>query len=232
MTDIHTHILFGIDDGASDLSESQELLLQEIKSGVEKLIFTPHFHPERQEIGRFCEKRDESIQALLPTLKKLPSRIQYKMGAEVFYSAKLFELPPEKLAIQGTPYILLEFSPYIRPAMAEQLFFKWRLEGFWPIIAHAERYPYVWENPVLLEEWAEQGVRIQANAGSILEGGKVTRFVKKNIKKGRIHLVASDAHDPNHRHVRLTLAYRKLPQKKVEELMDNANAVFEGRKVI
>lgn len=231
MTDIHTHILPGIDDGAADREISLMLLLQESESGVNNIIFTPHFHPERQNVEKFCEKREAAKETLLYFLEDLSPQLQWKMGAEVFYSTRLFEILPEKLAIQGTPYILLEFSTHMQPVMADHLFFEWRMQGFIPIIAHVERYPYVRNNMKLLENWTEAGALIQVNAGSILGKGETARFVKKAIRRELVHLVASDTHSPDTRPANMVSALKRLPRKKAEELVRNGDDVFEGKRI-
>ena len=43
MVDIHTHIMFDIDDGSRTLEESIELLKKHIKNNITKIVLTPHY---------------------------------------------------------------------------------------------------------------------------------------------------------------------------------------------
>ena len=85
MTDLHCHILPGLDDGAKDLDVSGDLLRRERTAGVRRIAFTPHFHFERQDMDQFCRRRDAAMAELVQCYPELTSQLELKKGAEVFF---------------------------------------------------------------------------------------------------------------------------------------------------
>ena len=109
MTDLHTHILPQIDDGAKDVKMSLQLLAAQQRVGVSQIVCTPHFHFERQNLDDFVQKRYESAKKLAKTLSAYPNfRIGLKFGAEVRISPKVLECDQKQLCFQGTNVMLLE----------------------------------------------------------------------------------------------------------------------------
>lgn len=238
MTDIHTHILPGIDDGSEDIDMSFALLEQEVSEGVNQLVFTPHFHPSHQDVDEFLKMRQRAVEHLKDTLSTEFPTIKWKLGAEIYYSTHLLQMFPAdiaKLAIEGTPYILLEFSTQKQPLMIERLLQQWHNIGLIPIIAHVERYPYVRENPEILLDWIDAGAKIQANASSIIRKGKSAKFIKKAVDKNLIHFIASDTHDPDMRPANVSQGLQALNSffspKRAEKLIQNADNIFKGTMI-
>ena len=60
VTDFHSHILPGIDDGSQSVEESVELLQMEAAQGIRHVVATPHFYPQHDDLDRFLEKRDHA----------------------------------------------------------------------------------------------------------------------------------------------------------------------------
>ena len=57
MTDLHTHILPGIDDGAPDMETALHMLEAEDKQGVNTVALTPHFYRSREHIADFLAEK-------------------------------------------------------------------------------------------------------------------------------------------------------------------------------
>ena len=111
LTDHHCHILPGIDDGSKNEDMSLEMIRQMHAQGVERIVATPHFYCHREKsVERFLEKRQQAFSKV----KSLDIPIKdIRLGAEVAIEHGISEVSGiEKLAIEGTNYILLEF-PYI-----------------------------------------------------------------------------------------------------------------------
>ena len=131
MTDLHCHILPGMDDGAKDTAVSLELLRREYEDGVRNIAFTSHFNSERTTVEAFTEKRQTAFEQLTAALEGQPMQFDFKLGAEVFFSPGLCELDTRALCMGDTAYLLLE--PIImgnQPALVA-LFRVPRLEA-WP----------------------------------------------------------------------------------------------------
>ena len=112
--DTHSHILPGLDDGASDMQESIRMLRQAGQQGIRGVIATPHYSgrfpnicPDR--IRRLCREVQAQARARLKT------EIQIWPGQEIMYSEDALSLLEEEklLTIAGTRYVMVEFLPDI-----------------------------------------------------------------------------------------------------------------------
>ena len=105
MTDIHSHLLYGVDDGATSLEMARALLAQYAASGVDSVICTPHQNKtlRRADVLR---KRFSLFQGEAATTVRL------YLGAEIYYYEDMADdlKSGELLTMNGTPYVLVEFS--------------------------------------------------------------------------------------------------------------------------
>ena len=147
MTDLHCHILPGIDDGAKDVSVSLELLRKEYEDGVRNIAFTSHFNSERTTVEAFLEKRAAAYARLTEALKEEPMDFRFKLGSEVYFSPNLCELDAKALCMGDTAYMLIEFPTTHKPHFIKQTLYALQEQGILPLIAHIERYPYVLDDP-------------------------------------------------------------------------------------
>ena len=143
MTDLHCHILPGIDDGAKDTAVSLELLRREYEDGVRNIAFTSHFNSERTTVEAFTAKRQAAFEQLTAALEGQPMQFDFKLGAEVFFSPGLCELDTRALCMGDTAYLLLEFPTTHKPHFIRQTLYQLQQQGIVPLIAHIERYPEV-----------------------------------------------------------------------------------------
>ena len=231
--DLHTHILPGMDDGAKDLAMSLALLRQELRGGVRVIALTPHFSFERQELGRFLERRGEAGRLLSAACADMQPALDLRLGAEVRFSPHVLDEEARALCIEGTHYMLIEFSRMQYPAFCEEIFYQLRLRGITPILAHAERYSYFQEDPNLLLPLVEAGALVQVTAASLLDGGRVQRLALALFRHGLAHLVASDTHSPDARPPRLADGLRRIEERidreTAERVLHNAVDVFADR---
>lgn len=140
MTDTHTHILPGMDDGAADLSESLRMLRRCRSQGVNTVVLTPHFYPERESVDSFLTRRDAAFLQLREAVS--PDLPQLVLGAEVAWCEGLHNMEQlTQLTMGQTPYLLLEM-PYM--SWTEE-----QIRGIWdlisdgrvvPVMAHVDRY--------------------------------------------------------------------------------------------
>lgn len=206
MVDLHTHILPGIDDGAQTSETANMLLCEEEKQGVESLIFTPHFNIENMTIEKFLYNREfsyELIKTSSPNITKL-------LGAEVYYSPMLTEIDISPLCFAGSRYILIEFPSSHIPYLADETVLKLCLQGYRPILAHIERYPFITSNTDLLLEWIAAGCLTQINASSLLKHSTYRSVAYEMINNNLAHIIASDTHSLISRAPNLTEAYSQI----------------------
>lgn len=197
MIDIHCHILYGLDDGPQDLEQSMELIRELKKKGVEKIIASPHYISGDDYVPG-CEEIREKVKLLQEEIDKEDLGIKVYSGMEVYASHDTVERIKnnEILSLNDSRYILIEFPMQMVPKYMSDLLFAMQLEGFTPIIAHPERYCSDYRKNKLLDNLVDKGVLLQINSESILgtHGKKAKKAAYHLLRKGKVHLVASDSH--------------------------------------
>ena len=218
MTDLHTHILPGMDDGARDAETSLELLRMEREQGVDRVVFTPHFYREKEDVSSFLSRRCEALSRLEAAAAQLPARERvalprWELGAEVAWMPNLAEREELKdLCLGQSNYFLLElpFTPW-RDQMISQLYELLGRGQFIPVIAHLDRY---WDKQrkEQIEQLLHLGVPIQLSANILLKFFS-RRKALQMIQQGQIFLLASDCHSLHHRPPNLGPAVKVVARK-------------------
>lgn len=213
LTDFHSHILPGIDDGSASLEESLALLRLEAEQGISHVIATPHFYPQRDEPERFLERRARAQAKLWETVRgeDLP---RITLGAEVYFFRGMSEweqLP--RLTIQETSSILIELPPPPWPdTVYQELERIWLNRGITPIIAHIDRYIGPFRTYDIPRRLAELPVLVQANAEFFLERSTAPMAMRM-LKGDQIHLLGSDCHNLSSRKPNLGMAVQRIERK-------------------
>ena len=234
MIDMHCHILPGIDDGAQTVEESLALLALEKEQGIKKIVFTPHFNPERQDMEEFLSAHQRSFEALKNAEGFSEIGIDTKLGCEVFFSMRLIEMDISKLAFENTKYILIEFPVMNRPYGITRTMQNILERGYTPILAHVERYEYFTHDPVKLYDLVSIGCVAQVNAAAVVNPANVKGVnALQYINWELAHIICSDAHSTEKRSPNTKAAYR-LVQKKLgsqyeEWLIKNSYDIFNNR---
>ncbi|MCR5609933.1 MAG: hypothetical protein K6G26_12815, partial [Lachnospiraceae bacterium] len=233
--DCHSHILPGIDDGASDVNMSMAMLDMMSEQGIDMIISTSHYYPEEQSIESFLSKRDAAYTSLMNKAedKMIPT---IKLGAEVLFSPILINHPDlHELCISGTDYLLLEL-PYreLDTKLIDNIEkFIYSAPGIYPIIAHAERY-LNYTSIESIEEILDMDVLAQINASSIVN--RYTRKIAlKMIKNSYIHIIGTDAHNITSRAPMMDEAKKVLDRKISKNVflnfMDNAKMILDNADI-
>jgi protein-tyrosine phosphatase len=208
MLDLHTHILHGVDDGATSAEESVEMARCAVADGIHTVVATPHVRDGAELTSQDIRRH---VDALRRMLAKAGVELTILTGAEVSIDAAR-RLGHDELAALGlggaSGFLLLE-TPYAG----------WRLDlgelvtelvgrGQRPVIAHPERCLAVQHRPELVEPLVAGGALVQLTAQS-LSGGfgrRTANTARALLERGTAHLLASDAHDPVRRPVALSTA--------------------------
>jgi len=140
VVDIHSHILPGIDDGAKNMQETIEMIDIAVEEGIDVIIATPHY-----EIGidpEFLKKYQEVYNDVLQYIESHEIPLQLYQGNEIYYSESIPELLQSGNihTMNGSRYVLVEFLPSVEYSSMERAFRKLLYAGYWPILAHTERY--------------------------------------------------------------------------------------------
>jgi protein-tyrosine phosphatase len=197
--DMHSHLLPSIDDGSQSLDQSIGMLLKFRELGYRKVITTPHimqdFYRNTPEIiyGKLAELKSE--------LERLKIDIELEAAAEYYFDETLIEkIRNRQLLTFGDQYVLFEFSFSNLPSHTDTLFFEFQSNGYKPVLAHFERYPYYHRDPMIAQLFRDQGVRIQLNLNSLLGhyGPAVEKQAKFLVDNGLVDFVGSDCHRIDH----------------------------------
>lgn len=218
MTDLHTHILPGMDDGAQTPAQSLEMLRREAQQGIKTVALTPHFYRGKERPSTFLERRAAAWQTLQDAIAELPEEERKKLprlilGAEVAYAPGMWEWPElSQLCYEDTKVLLLEMpmGPW-NDEMFRQIYNLITHTGIMPIIAHAERYA---RNKQFWQLFELQ-LPVQISAGAMLNW-----FARKQawplLEQGGI--LISDCHDLEHRPPNMGEAMDWIRRKKGREL--------------
>lgn len=200
MIDVHCHILPAVDDGAGSLDESRRMLEIAYKEGIRTIFATSHYHSEMKD--DVWKRKKEALMQTRAEAEKISANLRIVPGAEVFYSEKAVEELAEGRiwTMNGSSYVLTEFAPYEEYSYIKRGLQNLQYHGFWPILAHAERYEELADQQ-RVAELVSMGVFIQINAGSVLgkNGRQIKKYVLKLLKSRQVHFIGTDAHGSRHR---------------------------------
>lgn len=228
--DLHTHALFGVDDGASDSSVSFDMLESAHKQGVYKVVLSPHcILRDEESIDEFIAKRQEQYDILLNESVLLNKKIpELCLGAEVYLDNDISKFDGIKqLCIQGTNLMLIELPEGKISRRFVEWIYNLTLLDIQPLLAHIERYRISKE---VFAELIDLDVNYQINA-NIFNSLKGRRNLKKILKTTRWLCVASDMHNNNNRCCNLLDSYKiasvKFPQIAEDLFKNNPKKLFK-----
>ena len=238
--DIHSHILYGIDDGSKSIEESINIIKEHIKMGFTDIVVTPHYIENSKYETNNIDK-ENILKTLKQELKKQNININLYLGNEVFVNNNLEELLKKKeiATINNSKYLLIEFPMNEKPKDINNIIYELKIKGIIPIIAHPERYDYVEKNPNLVLEWIEEGALLQSNYGSIIGvyGSGPQKTIKKLLKKDLIDFLATDIHYPNNKiYLNMDKIRKKLKKLITEERFieltnTNPKKIIENKEI-
>ncbi len=216
--DIHSHLLPGIDDGSQSLEETMDLINGFIELGYKKLIITPHI------MGDFYKNTPQIIHEKLNLVKTeardLGLEIDLEAAAEYYLDEAFVKKldQGEPLLTFGNNYLLFETSFMNEPANLREIIFQIASSGYKPVLAHPERYSYLYGSFDKYEDLFDRGVYFQLNISSLsgYYSKESKKIAEKLIKKGMIHFVGSDCHGTRH----LEAIKKARGEKTYQELMN------------
>jgi protein-tyrosine phosphatase len=199
-SDMHSHLLPGIDDGSPDMQTSLQLIRGMTELGFTKLITTPHIMWDMYKNTR--EIILNKLEELQAAVKAEGLAVEINAAAEYFlddYVAGLLRKNEPLLTVSGR-MVLVEFS-LAQPSMSlKDILFEMQMQGYQPIIAHPERYIYLERNREFYEELKDIGCLFQLNLLSVTNhyGKSVQGLAQYLIKKEYYDLVGTDLHHFRH----------------------------------
>ena len=237
--DFHSHILPGMDDGASDINESLAMLKMLSDSKVDKVVLTPHFYRQNENIASFLNRREAAFEKLSAAAEEVRGCPELILGAEVYFYPSLSSDPDfSKLCIGDTSYILLElpFDQFHDNFYSSYSKFHNNCEQK-IIFAHIERYLSFGNSPQDIMRIFEYGTALcQMNCSSPLEASLLKRkTMLRFASDGLISAVGTDAHNMSHRQPMYGKAEKLIVSKCGQQTFDNicrrSEMILEDRSV-
>lgn len=197
-TDVHCHIMPGVDHGASDEAESLQLIEAEQRWGIERIILTPHvtettFENTPETLAAGFDRITRAVSDAANPIR-LAYSAEYRIDTlftEQYENDRLVPMPEK--------YILVENSYVQEPWDLDKLLFDLRLKGFTPILAHPERFKYYHHKPERYEQLHAAGF-FQINLLSLAgyHGKEEKKVAEKLVAKGYADFLGSDIHHSRH----------------------------------
>ncbi len=198
-TDMHSHFIAGIDDGAKTIDDSIVLLRNMEAMGYKAVVTTPHvmidFYPNTNTTIR------EGLEKLRIAARENNIGLEINAAAEYYideYFVELLEKEP-LLTVQKNE-VLVEFSMMFEPPMLHNTLFNMQKKGYKPILAHPERYQSLHNNFDKYAEFKDRGCYFQLNMLSLTGyyGANVANIAGKLLEKGMYDYCGTDMHHEKH----------------------------------
>jgi len=201
MIDLHCHILPSIDDGAADLSISLAMARASVADGVTALACTPHILP-----GLYPNRGPEirrATQQLQLALDQNGIALHLVTGADVHIVPEFVAglRSGHLLSLADSRYVLVEPPHHVAPPRLEHFFFDLLSAGYVPILTHPERLRWIDSHYESIKKLVDSGVWMQITAGSLIGafGRNAQYWSERMLDEGRVHILATDAHDTKRR---------------------------------
>ena len=205
------------------------------EDGITHIAATPHCNDE------FDYDRDRYTEMLAELADAADGKLTFSLGCDFHFSYDNIQdalANPRRYTIGDSQYLLIEFSDYGLPPSVKDDLFSLSSCGMVPIITHPERNQILLRKPQLVLEMVEQGCLVQVTANAITGfwGSRSKKMAEWLLKRELVHVIASDAHDPERRKPVLSEARRAVVKLASEEIADalvthNPAAIVEGKSL-
>lgn len=237
MIDLHSHLIWDIDDGSKTREMTINMLKQAYLGGTKKIVLTPHYLPGYYEVPiDEVKERKKEIDILV---KEEKLNIEVYFGQEVYFTDKILENLKEGLigTINDSRYMLIEFN--MRDLHIDKVIdvlYELKFYSIVPVIAHPERYHIFIKNPSLINELIKEGFLFQLNIGSLTGdfGSKVRKIAEIFVKNKIYSFIGSDAHRDEKRNPDMSKGIKIL--KRIDEnyfkyINDSSKKLLENEEV-
>lgn len=198
-TDIHCHLVPGIDDGSPDAKTSADLIERMQGWGIKRIIASPHVTQNTFEND--ASTIEPAMQELQAELARRGNSIPVSHSAEYRIDELLTKrIADNNLCFLPNDYMIIENAFLQEPWNLDQLIFDLQVRGIKPILAHPERYSYYYNKPARYEALHNSGLAFQINLLSLAGAyGKAEKKIAEQlIEKGLVDFIGTDLHNSHH----------------------------------
>lgn len=233
MVDIHSHVLFGLDDGAKTLEDAVAMVRMAAEHGTTDLVATPHADLQYKFDPVENAKRIEQLKEASGGTLRLYTGCDFHLSFDNIQDAIA---NPTKYTLDQGHYLLVEFSDMLIFNNTSEIFDRLLDAGMIPVITHPERNGLLRQRVENIAEWVSQGVRVQVTGQSLTGrfGKRAAEFSRALLDRSLVHVIASDAHDLERRPPVLDAAHTWLKENYSEALAEmlcvtNPRAALESK---
>jgi protein-tyrosine phosphatase len=198
-TDMHAHIIPNIDDGAPNLEASLAMARKFVGLGFRKVIATPHIMADFYR--NTPDKIYKGLEVLREGLLQEQIPLEVEAAAEYYYDETFInKLAKKEVLSFGNRFLLFELSYINQPPHLLDVLFRIQDAGYYPVLAHPERYPYYHGSIENYQQIKEYGCLLQLNTISLTGYyGKSCKHAAENIvDKNLVNFIGSDMHHLRH----------------------------------
>jgi len=237
-TDIHCHLIPGIDDGSQNWDDTLAMARMAVRDGISTIICTPH------QLGNFRHNDGDTIRARTAELQRVLNENQIPLrvlpGGDVRIESEMVRMIGEGSVMSlgdHRRHVLLEL-PHEMYIPLERLLAELASARLVGILSHPERNQGILNTPHVLGPLVDRGCLLQVTAGSLVGafGPHIQRFTEDLVTQGLVHFVSTDAHSPKSRRPLLRRAFDRVAEiTNFETASDlcchNPGCVAAGREV-
>jgi protein-tyrosine phosphatase len=235
MVDIHSHILWELDDGSGSVEESIAMMQVARESGTTDIVASPHSNAEFAYRPELVDQRIRELTALTGGAPRVLRGCDFHLS---FDNIDHLLDEPGTYTINGKQYLLVECPDFHVGKHTEIVLRRLVDAGIVPVVTHPERNPVLRRELSRVGEWVELGCLVQVTALSVTGGfgGAAGAACNKLLDRGMVHVVASDAHDPEHRSPNLDKAHKAIRSRYGDDaaeilFTENPRSIIEGLPV-
>ncbi len=238
MIDIHSHLLFGVDDGSRTLEESVHVIKKLSEVGYTDIILTPHYINDSTYVSTREENLDV-LKRLKVGLIRNNVNVNLYLGNEIYIDSEIANLLKNNIisSLNDTKYLLIELPMSGENEIYYDVFLDLINMGYKVILAHPERYISFQKDFNKIYELKELGVLLQSNIGSVLGdyGRGAKKTIKRLLKENLITFMGTDIHHNKEEYTFVLKAKKKmgkyLTQKQINNIFENNAKVLLNDKI-
>lgn len=214
--DLHSHLVPGVDDGARTVDDVVEGVRRMVGEGTGRIVTTPHLEASLTstpgaldarlgEVSQAWGKASGAVSEAVPD-------VEFRLGFEVMLDIPDPDFGDSRVRLAGTRFVLVEWPRMRVPPGTVEVVRRLREEGWWPVIAHPERYAGMGDDFELAGAWRRAGACLQVNYGSLVgRYGPVPRSLAyRFLRQGWADCMSTDFHGRPHLHLHRRDAIERL----------------------
>ena len=224
MIDVHSHILYGIDDGSRNINESINIIKNYNKLGIKDIIATPHYINN----SSYVSSKDNNLKILDELKKELKKQnidTNLYLGNEIYIDEDIENLLKDNTisSLNDTKYLLIELPMSGEKENYYDIFVDLINQGYNVVLAHPERYKTFQQDFNLIYELNDIGVLFQCNIGSLIGdyGKHAKKTLKRMLQEDLVYMFSTDIHRDKGKYDFIPKSLNKLKKYVSEEKFKN-----------